>query len=311
MRKKILFGLLLFGYLVNAQNYTFTNFTENYVDLVGSTSINNGQIWNDDEFNITLPYSININGLTFNKITVSDSFITGDTTLDNRETVSPYGHDFIDRGSGSGTSQSPLSYKIEGAVGSRITKIEFKNCGSIYDTSLSMFVNFQIWLYETSNIIEFRYGSSNINSSAFYGIFTGGIIGITNLIGSTQTFSNTSFLTGNPANPILSNVETFTYINGTPAANTVYKFTPTFLSTSVFDKSSVTLSPNPVKDRLNFNSSENFNIQSIEIYNMLGQLVLVVPNATSSIDVSRLTSGNYLIKVNTEKGSANTKFIKE
>ncbi|WP_445457777.1 DUF7619 domain-containing protein [Flavobacterium sp. HNIBRBA15423] len=72
-----------------------------------------------------------------------------------------------------------------------------------------------------------------------------------------------------------------------------------------------TLYPNPVKEVLNFNSKENLNIQSVEIYNMLGQIVISVPNATTSIDVSSLKSGNYFVKVNTEKGSANTKFVKE
>ena len=69
--------------------------------------------------------------------------------------------------------------------------------------------------------------------------------------------------------------------------------------------------PNPVNDILNFQSKENLNIESVEIYNMLGQVVLLVPNATTSIDVSTLTKGNYFVKVNTEKGSSNTKFIKE
>lgn len=62
---------------------------------------------------------------------------------------------------------------------------------------------------------------------------------------------------------------------------------------------------------MHFNSKENLDIKSVEIYNMLGQIVVVVPNATTSIDVSSLTNGNYFVKINTEKGSATTKFIKE
>jgi hypothetical protein len=39
---------------------------------------------------------------------------------------------------------------------------------------------------------------------------------------------------------------------------------------------------------------------------------LVIPNAqkVSSVDVLGLTAGNYFIKINSDKGTSNTKFIK-
>jgi Leucine-rich repeat (LRR) protein len=72
-----------------------------------------------------------------------------------------------------------------------------------------------------------------------------------------------------------------------------------------------TLYPNPVKDVLNLHSKDNTTINSIEIYNALGQVVLAVPNAISTVDVSNLQSGSYFVKVNTDLGISNTKFIKE
>ncbi|GAA4757925.1 MULTISPECIES: DUF7619 domain-containing protein [Flavobacterium] len=73
------------------------------------------------------------------------------------------------------------------------------------------------------------------------------------------------------------------------------------------------LYPNPVHDVLNINSKEDIEISSISIYNTLGQLVLVVPNAqnTKTVNVSNMPSGNYFIKINSSKGSSNTKFIKQ
>ena len=62
---------------------------------------------------------------------------------------------------------------------------------------------------------------------------------------------------------------------------------------------------------LNIQSKNSLAIQSIEIYNLLGQVVLAVPNNTNAIDVSNLKTGTYFVKVNTEKGSSNTKFVKE
>ena len=72
-----------------------------------------------------------------------------------------------------------------------------------------------------------------------------------------------------------------------------------------------TLYPNPAKDILNLQSKNNISINSIEIYNTLGQIVLAFPNAHSKVDVSKLKTGNYYIKVNTNLGISNTKFIKE
>lgn len=44
---------------------------------------------------------------------------------------------------------------------------------------------------------------------------------------------------------------------------------------------------------------------------MVGQVVIGIPNSTKAVDVSSLETGTYFIKVNTEKGSTTTKFIKE
>lgn len=73
------------------------------------------------------------------------------------------------------------------------------------------------------------------------------------------------------------------------------------------------LFPNPVASVLNIDSKDPASITSINIYNTLGQLVLVVPNAkqTKSVEVSSLKSGNYFVKMNSDKGSSSVKFVKK
>lgn len=86
------------------------------------------------------------------------------------------------------------------------------------------------------------------------------------------------------------------------------------LGTTDFEFSNYfTLYPNPAKSVLNISSKETIEVKSISIYNTLGQLVLLVPNAekVSIIDVSSLKTGNYFIKINSDKGTSNTRFIKE
>jgi Secretion system C-terminal sorting domain/Concanavalin A-like lectin/glucanases superfamily len=70
------------------------------------------------------------------------------------------------------------------------------------------------------------------------------------------------------------------------------------------------LYPNPAKKSLTIQFDTDVKINAIEIYNTLGQLVLQ-PNLTTTIDISTLKTGNYFIKVITDKGISNSKFIKE
>ncbi|MFH6991485.1 T9SS type A sorting domain-containing protein [Flavobacterium sp. FlaQc-48] len=88
----------------------------------------------------------------------------------------------------------------------------------------------------------------------------------------------------------------------------------TTLGTSDFEFSNYfTLYPNPASDILNFTAKQDIEIQSVAIYDVLGQVVIAVPNAkmVSNIDVSKLRTGNYFIKVKSDKGSSNIKFIKK
>ena len=97
-----------------------------------------------------------------------------------------------------------------------------------------------------------------------------------------------------------------------PIATNTYTTTVAALSTQDFDFGNYfTLYPNPAKDVLNIQTKQDVAVNSIEIYNQLGQIVMAITNALNTIDVADLASGAYFVKINTEKGSANAKFVKE
>ena len=97
-----------------------------------------------------------------------------------------------------------------------------------------------------------------------------------------------------------------------PITTNTYITTVAALSAQDYDFGTYfTLYPNPAKDVLNIQTKQDLEVNSIEIYNQLGQIVMAVTNAVNSVDVANLASGTYFVKVNTEKGSANTKFVKE
>lgn len=85
------------------------------------------------------------------------------------------------------------------------------------------------------------------------------------------------------------------------------------LGTTQFTSEDLIVFPNPVKRVLYLESKSAISLKAIEIYNVLGQLTIAVPNVEtlSSIDVSSLKTGSYFIKIISDKGTASTKFIKE
>jgi hypothetical protein len=72
--------------------------------------------------------------------------------------------------------------------------------------------------------------------------------------------------------------------------------------------------PNPVVDILNFKSVDILHsIQSLKITNVLGKIVYFENNAANinSIDVSKFSSGLYIVSVNSIKETQQFKFYKK
>ena len=208
--------------------YTLTTLSDTYADLTGATSINNGQLWDDPDYIIPIgfPFELNGHSISFLQFQGSGSLLASTTEdPDIATAVFPFEMDLIDRGEQAGVSASPLSYKVEGATGSRIQKIEWKNAGSYEElfegNSQDMFINFQLWLYEGTNTIEFRFGENFINDPAlFYGSF-GIYLGVTDADMNTDEFTNAHFFTGSISAPELSMSDVT--IEGTPSEGTVYR----------------------------------------------------------------------------------------
>lgn len=71
--------------------------------------------------------------------------------------------------------------------------------------------------------------------------------------------------------------------------------------------------PNPAKNSIQVIHQEAVRINSMIIYDVLGRPVqeISLTNDKTTLDVSTLKTGTYFIKVNTDKGIANAKFVKE
>lgn len=68
--------------------------------------------------------------------------------------------------------------------------------------------------------------------------------------------------------------------------------------------------PNPANGVLHIRSKKNTILTSAEIYNAVGQLVLSTTDA-GQIDLSPLASGQYFIRIHSEMGISNVRFVKQ
>ena len=227
MKKQVLILFLLLVLTAKAQlNYTFSGSAGTYTNLSGATTLHG---INQDDFisaatNIGFTFSFaginytqfkaSTNGwLTFNtSINTSAAFndLTGTTS---RPVIAPLWDDLKTDGSGA------VSYLLSGTSPNQVLTVEWKRMLWTY-TATTYAINFQVRLYETTNVIEFVYlrnGSqtANITTSASASIGLAGSC-------ADEFYS----LADNSTSPVVSNTTETTTINIKPANNQVYKWTP-------------------------------------------------------------------------------------
>lgn len=83
----------------------------------------------------------------------------------------------------------------------------------------------------------------------------------------------------------------------------------TLATNEVGKKENIKVFPNPVTEILNIETDSK--IVSVSIFDAKGSLVKAISNADEKVDVSGLTTGNYVVKVKTDKSEFTKKFIKK
>lgn len=337
MKIKHLTIIIIIGLTLNiqAQSYTFSVSNGSYSDLAGSTSLNNGMTWDDPQFTIPIGFNFEYFDVTISHLFIEDWGLGGFLTTDTSETgifplLIPYGADVIDRGydfnadSSTTGSLSNISYLIEGAAGSRILKIEWKNVGfysELGDDNISTdYTNFQLWLYEGTNDIEIHFGPTSVTQpNLSYDGETGSFVALFPEYDYDNDVlpNNGIVLEGNSSSPtmkVISSLDSLTFLNGTIPNGTVYRFSNT--NTGIFEfKNSlidVLIYPNPSNDYFNIEfAKEDLKVESISILNIHGKIVKEINYTGDEIDISYLTNGVYLVQINTTKGKLTKKLIKK
>lgn len=298
-----------FSYTTGAD---YTPLGNNAIELIGSTG------WDDEIVPFTLPFDFYYKGTlvqnwamdTYGGLYPADKYTAGSIPP-----IAAFYSDYTDRG------DSRVDYEITGNTGSRIAKVEFKDVGYFSDLQKNDFANFQIWLYEGSNKIEYHAGTSSItegrfNVSSEYGdlIITG--LNYTNYSSGTSPAEDIFHFVGRLDNTPKDSVVNLKNNSGAtdptmidfinygvfPVSGTVFAFVPVAHSAPVpvadiQEENTNTLFPNPVIDNLTIqlNQAPDKGAAFI-LYDMTGREILRsnIKQRETTIPVSFLTKGVYL-----------------
>jgi hypothetical protein len=300
---------------VRSTNYSFSMSSGTYTNLVNPISLNNNEVWDDPEFMVDIPFPFYLNNTLLTSLSFDGlgGVLLGvsPSAPDLFEILMAFNTDLIDRGYDDEVSVSPLSYLVTGNTGSQILKIEWQNVGSYDDDSRSMYINFQVWLYEGSNNIECHFGPGMINDPAtFYYDQSGAWIGFYTFNTVDEEPLNIHFLTGPVANPTLVHaVDEIEAITGTPSNGTVYRFTSATAGVNSLGKSSTKIFPNPANDVITIATTDLLE-QAYQITDITGKVVKTgfLLNTQEKVNISDLNSGIYIFKI--ENSDSRYKIVK-
>jgi hypothetical protein len=252
MRKSVLIIAVFIGALLNAKStiaqtmfYKDTFYSAPFQRLVGATPVNlgNDTIWDDPNYSVPLGFKFRIFNDSTNTIYSNSDFNLGAIFSDKDATASFPTFIFsslLDLENKSSLNYtSPISYQISGTAPNRIGKIEIRNAG-LFDGLATDSLDIQVWFYEGSDVLEYRYGNVNIQAqlqdvysiSGGFGDFIG-IMDSVDVLGAIPSAKKTYFLQNSPQNPTLDSLATFNFASGvlpgldsSISSNSVIRFIP-------------------------------------------------------------------------------------
>ena len=303
MKNLVILAFLAVQLTASAQTYIFSQTTSTYANLSGETVLTTTAPWTyATSFTVPIGFTFNFMGTNFTSVYVEGSgFAYFDFNYYNL--ALPFTVKLKSKGSSG--NNSPISYKTEGVSPNRILKVQWKNAGFHYDTTST--INFQMWLHESSNIVEVHVGSNSVpNPAVVYqeNGSDGPVIGVYKYSSATNC-TNSTCLNGNASAPVFNNltgnINLFgTSITGTPASGTVYVFDPNVVGISETATTAFSIGPNPASDRVMIITSDNSIISECRIFSLSGALICTRKPEDNFLDVSDLAVGIYLVEVESE-----------
>lgn len=235
--------------------------------------------------------------------------------------------------------RAKVSYELSGTTGSRIFKVQYKNMGLENGANGTDTLNYQIWLYEADNAIEYRAGYSNVPDTMFAQsvmdllldkeMLMVGLAG--NKGDSLATTTDSAFFHAVKANGAqvsdtafwIADMEDdfelyidFILYGAYPAEGSVIRFVPKSSGVNIgkVDFNLATVYPNPSKDgRFNVQLKEQLQDAALTVYDITGKVVYSQPvkAQNTTINLSHLPTGQYIGKLQSKEKTGVFKLVKE
>jgi len=201
---------------------------------------------------------------------------------------------------------SKISYKLDGASGNKILKVQWKNV-RVRSGQPNNFVNLQIWLHQ-SGVIEYRYGPASASNASGYTQATGPSVGISYSAFSLTPMFEKIWIYGTPPNLMIDSARNLNFPNiwGVPTNGTVYRFAPKNLSVSSLNNNEgVSVYPNPANTALNISSRAFGTPVKATLIDMQGKVAAeyLLDGQTKEhiISTAALPNGIYEVMVQTKQ----------
>jgi len=327
--KKLLFSAFaaLSALSATAQfNYTFSKDTAAYAPLTSGTSLNGTTIWDDEYYMVPLGFTFEMDDSTTTDIGINEMNFFGTDTLGAMNAFLVFTADLQDKGADTSTmSHSPIRYQITGSAPNRIAKIEVANAGffdeyDLYSTADDS-VNFQVWFYETSNVVEMHFGPSYILHPEDYYYNDSAVVNMGYLKGidmNGASIQNFYYLKGDTSNISIDSTNNLMAslnegLSAWPSNGTIYRFTPPTLSVknAMAVLKQVSAYPTVAQQELFIENSSN-ELVNYTIISMNGAAISngKVLNGKTTIDVGNLPAGSYMVQLSNGQIAKAVKFIK-
>ncbi|MCF6130239.1 T9SS type A sorting domain-containing protein [Flavobacterium sp. AS60] len=141
-----------------------------------------------------------------------------------------------DNSSGLAGDLDPVSYVVTGTPGNRILKVQWKNFKIPFSSSATQVANMQVWLYETTGVIEYIYGGMVTNASTSRSTFISSSNTATtagyNVVSSVAATNPTFVLAGSPTTNSYALGNITNLYSAADGVRRVLRFTPNFTSVS-------------------------------------------------------------------------------
>lgn len=286
---------------------------DTYSPLSNQNSLTQGIPYDDPEYIVPIGFDFDYLGYTYQTLYFAgvDSygmeleFRGADDTYPVCR-ISPCMLDIIDgQYDAEGKADSDIRYEVVGPPGNQVFKLEWSNVAFYNEGApYSMRLNVQMWLYQSTGIIEFRYGPrTELDYDVILDYAGVPVMFTRNVNMDDGTWEAAQALLGTPTDLEFTEIQNdfdlneSLYLSAIPDNGVVYTFSPLIVNVNESEKE-LQIFPNPADETLYIQTDGFINQQAI-LYNSQGQLVTMTPlrNSLERLDVQDLPAGVYFLNI--------------